>query len=288
MSTRPASHVRLARAGSVARACRERRPAHRGPLAPVIAGREPARIELWTAFTEHGLTDQLTQIYGSGSDTRRQDAATWPIWEPCFPRGGIPLLDEQSALVTGALALVHESNPMTSVGVDGSQTPAELTVALKPQSACFSPAYIASLPTEKDLVNVLAEVTLTSSALPGPVRFPAQLVGTPRAGALDVQSVALTLGVTPCTQAAYDPEEFVAQCGDWRVDLSGYTAASLEIIEARFDAWQSFVNLHVRGYRYPGCGPTLNGFMCDEGSRGELEVSAVGAPRIFALERSSE
>ena len=97
-----------------------------------------------------------------------------------------------------------------------------------------------------------------------------------------VSSVSLSLGaLNPCAQSSYAPEDFVAHCGDWGVDLSGYDAASVEVYDSRFDAQSGYAVFRLSGVTSPGCVPSLNGFVCDACWSGDLDFVPLGEVRLY-------
>jgi hypothetical protein len=114
-----------------------------------------------------------------------------------------------------------------------------------------------------DLLSVDVELELQASALPAPLHLPARLNGEfpPQGGPLSV-SVQLW---TWCTSSAHlSPADFVRECGDWGVDLTGYEWVYLDMNDSHFGGGSDFLALVLRGVRAclpgsmsPACKPPL-------------------------------
>jgi hypothetical protein len=201
--------------------------------------------------------------YGIGAARRGIQSARWPIWGGCSS-GGVPLLDEsQEPSVESLLQMIRGTKPMTLISASGVSAPVDLRVTALPQTACFAPEGISST-LDIDEVNVDAELTLSSAALPGPVHLPVQLLGELVPGARAFRMAGVGMGLLPCGDVGYhSPQDFVTHCGDWGVDLRGYDAASLEV-ESHFDANEGYAVFRVRGSTFPGCSPSPEGITCPD------------------------
>ena len=69
------------------------------------------------------------------------------------------------------------------------------------------------------------DLTLNSAALPGPIRLPMGLTGEVSTSTRDL--VSSSLFSAQCS--GLSPEDFLRNCGDWGVDLSGYEDVSLRV-----------------------------------------------------------
>ena len=247
-----------------------------------LSGLAPTALGLKAAFTRYGFDGRVSRSYGTESVSQSLYAARWPTWGDCASLG-IPLLDDRDGLVDAAVRFVlGTERSLTLVNSSGVRAPVEATLTPVANAACFLPAGIngESYPGEMDTLRVPAELTLSSSALPAPLRVALEVQGSRPPGAA-LESAALSLALLPCAQSAYTPADFRARCGDWGIDASGYDAASLEVYESRFDAQSGYAEFVVSGLTSPGCAPSLDGLVCDECWNGDVDLTRLGSVRIF-------
>jgi hypothetical protein len=253
---------------------------------PTLDGFEPSGLSVSAAFSRYGNSGSIAQLYGKGAARTGIEGARWPIWEECT-FGVTPVLDEQvEPSVESLLRLVRGTAPLTLINADGVSAPAELAVNAVPQTACFMPNLLSSTldPNAQDLLNVNAELTLSSAALPAPVHLPVLLFGTFTPGASDFALASVSVGLQPCgTAGRYSPQDFVAHCGDWGVDLSGYDGALLEIA-SELRANEGYALFRIHGSTFPGCSPSPDGLICPEGSDVDFDVTTLGEVRIYFRE----
>jgi hypothetical protein len=170
----------------------------RGSFDRTDVGLEPSQLVVDSDFSRYGLRGSIQQFYGD-ADGSALTGARWPISEECS-FGVTPVLDEQvEPSVESLLRLVRGTAPLTLINADGVSAPAELAVNAVPQTACFMPNWVSSTlePNAQDLLNVDAELTSSSAALPGPVHLPVLLFGTFTPGAATLRWRAWAWGSSP-------------------------------------------------------------------------------------------
>jgi hypothetical protein len=114
------------------------------------------------------------------------------------------------------------------VNAAGETAPLQIDLTAAPDAGCFSPARFAQHDAAGlrglDELVVHAELTLASPALPAPIRSPLDVVAKFGAANEAIERAFFSQRLTPCTTGS-SPADFVARCGDWGVDVSGYTAS---------------------------------------------------------------
>ncbi|HTV24186.1 MAG TPA: hypothetical protein VMG12_36085 [Polyangiaceae bacterium] len=253
---------------------------------PSGAGLEPAALLVHTQFSRYGLSGELVQSYGTGAVASGKLGARWPTWSNCQGRGVTPLNDDRDGIVDSAFELVRGTKPLTYVGIDGVTAPAQLAIVPAPDSACYTPAGSISGPAYGaeafDEVDAIGQVELSSTALSQPLRFPVELLGSLSRGSSDVLRAGLTFGIMPCgTSGYYTSDDFVANCGDWGVDISGYESAFLQMNESRFGEYEGYAIVAIRGLRAPGCVASPEGLACADGWSGDVDVDTLGEARFY-------
>jgi len=246
---------------------------------PELGGQAPSRLFISVAFTRYGQAGALAQQYGEGTGATALMGAEWPDWQPCNTWGRVPAsYAEPRPTLSDLLGDVQRLAPVILLAPGGESTPAQIELEAVPDSGCHLP------PTDpagesSETLSVQAQVTLTSDALPGPVRVPLDLVShfsqnTERYGFFSSASTACG------TTSYYSPRDFVTHCGDWGLDLTGVDSVSLEV-ESVITPASGYLLFHLRGMRAPGCTPGPQGFVCPEGTPGSnFELVELGDVRV--------
>jgi hypothetical protein len=254
---------------------------------PELQGLPPAGLELQVVFTRYGQSGDVTQRYDDGTSSARRSIADWPREASCDFAGVTPVLNQLTPSVENVIQIVRDTpSAWTLVNAAGETAPLQIDLTATPEAACFSPARFAQYggwdSRGLDELVVRAELTLASAGLPAPIRLPLDVVGQFEAANDAIERAFFNQRLTPCaTGGFYSPADFVAHCGDWGIDVSGYTAVSMEVRESSFGPSGNYAVFRLRGDHFPGCTPSPDGYICPETGAGELSVETIGEVRIF-------
>jgi hypothetical protein len=255
---------------------------------PELRGLPPAGLSVHVAFTRYGQSGDIGQRYDDGTSSTGFSIADWPSGASCDFVGITPVLNELTPSVADVLQIVRDApSDWTLINAAGESAPLQIDLTATPESSCFSPARFAQIGSSDsrplDELVVHAELTLDSTGLPAPIRVPLDVVGQFEATSEAIETVFFSQRLMPCaTGGYYSPADFVTHCGDWGVDVSGYTAVSIEVQDARFGPSGHYAAFRLRGDHYPGCTPSPDGYVCAETGVGVLRVENVGEVQIFA------
>jgi hypothetical protein len=255
---------------------------------PEVLGLPPAGLAVQAVFTRYGQLGDVTQRYSDGASTARLSIADWPSGASCDSVGVTPVLNALTPSAESVIQIVRDApSAWTLVNAAGDAAPLQIDLAPTPEIACFSPAsfaqYASASSEALDELVVHATLILDSTGLPAPVRLPLDVIGQFKATSDTIEIASFSQRLMPCAKGGYySPADFVAHCGDWGVDVSGYTSVSMTVLESHFGPSGSYAAFLLRGHHFPGCTPSPAGYLCPETGAGELSIEDIGGVSIFA------